>query len=119
MDIDGERITALFHATSPATLAFSIGAQSYKVTNQNAVIASADDAAGAGAVIAPMHGALLEIFVKQGESVTKGQRLAILEAMKMQYEILAEIDGRVAAVNAEAGTQVAADTVMIEIEGAE
>ena len=119
MDIDGERITALFHATSPATLAFSIGAQSYKVTNQNAVIASADDAAGAGAVIAPMHGALLEIFVKQGESVTKGQRLAILEAMKMQYEILAEIDGRVAAVNAEAGTQVAADTIMIEIEGAE
>jgi len=63
-----------------------------------------------------MHGALLEIFVKTGDKVSKGQRLAILEAMKMQHEILAEIDGTITAIHVKAGAQIAADTIMIDIE---
>jgi geranyl-CoA carboxylase alpha subunit len=47
--------------------------------------------------------------------VVKGQNLAVLEAMKMHYEILAEIDGTVAEVTAVAGNQVAADDVLIDI----
>jgi len=72
--------------------------------------------AGAGTVIAPMHGALLEVFVKTGDKVSKGERLAILEAMKMQHEILAEIDGIITAVHVEAGSQIVTDTLMIDIE---
>jgi len=116
MDIDGERVTALFNAPSPAKLDFSIGGDSFSVTNRNAIIVSTEDAAGAGAVIAPMHGSLLEIFVTEGETVTKGQRLAILEAMKMQHEILADIDGTIADIHVTAGTQIAADTIMIDIQ---
>ena len=117
--INEERVIALYYAPSDATLSLSLDAQDYTFTNRNAVIASAADAAGAGAVIAPMHGALLEVFVKEGDTVTKGARLAILEAMKMQHEILAEVDGTVTAINVTAGTQIAADTLMIEIEETE
>lgn len=47
--------------------------------------------------------------------MAKGQNLAVLEAMKMHYEIVAEIDGTVDVVTAVAGNQVAADDVLIEI----
>jgi len=63
-----------------------------------------------------MHGQLLEIFVKDGDAVSKGKRLAILEAMKMQHEILSEIDGTVANIAVQAGTQIAADDLIMEIE---
>ena len=74
-----------------------------------------DEAVGGGRVIAPMHGLLLEVLVKPGDEVIKGQTLAVLEAMKMHYEIQAEIDGTVSEVTAVAGKQVAADDVLIEI----
>ena len=75
-----------------------------------------DDAEGGGRVIAPMHGLLLEVMVSPGDKVVKGQTLAVLEAMKMHYEILAEVDGTVEEVSAVAGSQVAVDDVLIEIK---
>jgi geranyl-CoA carboxylase alpha subunit len=75
-----------------------------------------DDAEGGGRVIAPMHGLLLEVMVSPGDKVAKGQTLAVLEAMKMHYEILAEVDGTVEEVSAVAGSQVAVDDVLIEIK---
>lgn len=78
-----------------------------------------DEAVGGGHVIAPMHGLLLEVSVKLGDKVTKGQTLAVLEAMKMHYEIQAEIDGTVSEVTAVAGKQVSADDVLIEINANE
>ena len=86
------------------------------MTNHLTEIKTAEDTAGAGIIIAPMHGALLEVFVKIGQKVTKGARLAVLEAMKMQHEILAEIDGTVTDILVKAWHQIAADTIMIEIE---
>ena len=71
---------------------------------------------GGGRVTAPMHGLLLEVLVEPGDLVVKGQTLAVLEAMKMHYEIQAEIDGTVAEVSAVAGKQVAVDDVLIEID---
>ena len=71
---------------------------------------------GGGRVTAPMHGLLLEVLVEPGDPVVKGQTLAVLEAMKMHYEIQAEIDGTVAEVSAMAGKQVAVDDVLIEID---
>ncbi|MEP3891881.1 MAG: acetyl-CoA carboxylase biotin carboxylase subunit [Hellea sp.] len=119
LDIEGERFKALYFAPAPAEIELAIRGDSFKLTNQNAIIASLADAAGVGAVLAPMHGSLLELFVEVGDTVVKGQRLAVLEAMKMQHEILAEIDGIVAEVHVAAGTQVAADAVMIKIEESE
>ena len=52
----------------------------------------------------------------RGDTVAAGQTLAVLEAMKMHYEIVAEAAGEVTEVMAEAGNQVAADDLLIEIE---
>ena len=65
-----------------------------------------------------MHGMLLEIVVRSGDSVRKGDRIAVLEAMKMRHEITAEIDGTVRTVHREAGVQVGADELILEIEEA-
>ncbi|NND67578.1 MAG: acetyl-CoA carboxylase biotin carboxyl carrier protein subunit, partial [Halioglobus sp.] len=78
-----------------------------------------DTTGGSGRVTAPMHGLLLEVRVAAGDSVTGGQTLAVLEAMKMHYEITAEADGTVSEVIASAGQQVAADDLLLEIEVAE
>lgn len=75
-----------------------------------------DTSAASGSVVAPMHGQLLEIKVAVGDAVEVGQTVAILEAMKMFYEIKAEADGRVKEIMAEAGTQVAVDDLLMDIE---
>ncbi len=67
-----------------------------------------DAAAGSGGVVkAPMHGKLVALFVAPGEAVTKGQRLAIVEAMKMEHVLTAPRDGTVSEVVGEPGAQVA------------
>jgi geranyl-CoA carboxylase alpha subunit len=63
-----------------------------------------------------MHGLVMEIFVSEGETVVNGQRLLVLEAMKMQHEILAGVDGVVKSVNARPGEQVVANQLIMEIE---
>ncbi|HEX2556529.1 MAG TPA: acetyl/propionyl/methylcrotonyl-CoA carboxylase subunit alpha [Microvirga sp.] len=62
---------------------------------------------GGGSVKAPMHGKLVALFVQPGDRVEKGQRLAIVEAMKMEHALVAPADGEVAEVTGEVGAQVA------------
>jgi len=70
-------------------------------------------------VRAPMHGLLREILVREGEAVTRGQRLLVVEAMKMQHEVLAGLDGIVRSIVREAGGQVAAGELILEIGSVE
>ena len=116
LSVGDHRMRVFFYAPSTDTIEIADDGVEHTLTNLNAIYSHNEDAGGEGTIIAPMHGALLEVFVRKGDLVSKGQRLAILEAMKMQHEILADIDGIVSAVNVEAGTQIAADTLMIEIE---
>jgi 3-methylcrotonyl-CoA carboxylase alpha subunit len=58
-------------------------------------------------VNAPMHGKLVAVFVSPGDRVEKGQRLAVVEAMKMEHALLAPRDGEIAEVLGEPGGQVA------------
>ncbi|WP_114946804.1 acetyl/propionyl/methylcrotonyl-CoA carboxylase subunit alpha [Microvirga calopogonii] len=60
-----------------------------------------------GTVKAPMHGKLIAVFVQPGDRVEKGQRLAIVEAMKMEHVLVAPSDAEVAEIAAEPGAQVA------------
>jgi len=64
-----------------------------------------DDAGGA-AVKSPMHGKLVALMAKPGDSVVKGQKLAVVEAMKMEHALVAPRDGVVAEVVGEVGAQV-------------
>ncbi|RME98971.1 MAG: acetyl-CoA carboxylase biotin carboxyl carrier protein subunit, partial [Alphaproteobacteria bacterium] len=63
-------------------------------------------AAGDGVIRAPMHGRIVAIDVAPGDSVSAGDRLAVLEAMKMEHVLAAPVDGVVSAVNAAQGDQV-------------
>lgn len=77
----------------------------------------AGDTAAAGNVIdAPMPGLVKEIFATAGQTVTAGDRLAILEAMKMEHSLLAVRDGIVAEVLAKAGDQVQEGAALIRLE---
>ncbi len=69
-----------------------------------------------GAVKAPMHGKLVALFVAAGDRVEKGQRLAIVEAMKMEHALLAPASGAVAEVSAEPGAQVAEGQRLITLD---
>jgi 3-methylcrotonyl-CoA carboxylase alpha subunit len=74
---------------------------------------------GDGLVRAPMHGKLLALLVEKDAMVTKGQRVAVVEAMKMEHSLVAPLAGRVKEVRAQAGTQVAEGAAILLIEPAE
>jgi 3-methylcrotonyl-CoA carboxylase alpha subunit len=61
---------------------------------------------GGGSIKAPMHGKLVALFVTVGDRVEKGQRLAVVEAMKMEHALVAPADGEVAEVAFAVGAQV-------------
>jgi len=90
--------------------------RSFDLIESAALAAAGEEAGGDGVVVAPMHGQLLEILVAEGDRVQRGDKLAVLEAMKMQHEILATVNGTVSAVLVTAGTQIAADARILEIE---
>lgn len=70
-------------------------------------------AAGAATISAPMPGKVLEVKVKAGDAVKAGDVLMILEAMKMQNEIMAPADGTISDVRVSAGQTVGTGDVMI------
>ncbi len=75
-----------------------------------------DAAAGGGGLVrAPMHGKLVALFVSPGEAVVKGQRLAIVEAMKMEHVLTAPRDGTVSEVAGEPGVQLAEGAKVVVI----
>ncbi|WP_445500477.1 acetyl/propionyl/methylcrotonyl-CoA carboxylase subunit alpha [Microvirga sp. G4-2] len=72
-----------------------------------------------GSVKAPMHGKLVAMFVQPGDTVEKGQRLAIVEAMKMEHVLVAPSDGEVVEIAAEPGAQVAEGARLIVLKAQE
>jgi geranyl-CoA carboxylase alpha subunit len=69
-----------------------------------------------GMVRAPVSGVLTSVEVRTGELVRRGQALATIEAMKMQHDILAPIDGIVESVHKRAGAQAPALALLFEIK---
>ena len=69
----------------------------------------------AGELTAPMPGQIRAVNVRQGDRVTKGQTLLVLEAMKMEMKIQAPGDGVISSVLVEAGQTVEREQILIEI----
>ena len=85
--------------------------------------ARASGVAGAGtsdgAIVSPMPGKIIALEVAAGDTVTKGQKLLTLEAMKMEHSLTAPFDGKVAELNAAAGAQVSEGALLVRIEKGE
>jgi len=72
--------------------------------------------ASSGTILSPMPGKIIAVDVTQGQSVTKGQKLLTLEAMKMEHSLLAPFDGVVAELNATPGSQAQVEALLVRIE---
>ena len=73
---------------------------------------AAPAAAGAVTVTSPMPGTILDVKVAAGQAVKKGDGLMILEAMKMENEIVAAADGTISSVNVTKGATVESGAVL-------
>jgi biotin carboxyl carrier protein len=71
---------------------------------------------GAGIVKAPMPGLIIKIFVEEGMTVVPGDKLLIVEAMKMENVLKSTIAGKVVSLKVQEGSTVDKDSVLIEIE---
>jgi biotin carboxyl carrier protein len=67
-------------------------------------------------VLSFIPGTVVEIFAQQGQKVTKGEVLMILDAMKMQNKLKCPIDGKIKAITAKKGDRVSKGTLLIELE---
>jgi geranyl-CoA carboxylase alpha subunit len=106
---------ARYHRPEEGRLYLSIDGRAAQYRDMIRLDGAQDKSVGSGRIIAPMHGLLLEVRVVVGDTVAAGQTLAVLEAMKMHYEIVADTAGEVAQIMAVAGKQVAADDLLVEI----
>tara|TARA_B100001013_G_C24596225_1_gene436890 strand:+ start:709 stop:1128 length:420 start_codon:yes stop_codon:yes gene_type:complete len=64
----------------------------------------------------PMPGTIISFSIKEGATIITGDEVCILEAMKMQQSLKAELSGIVKKINFQPGSQVATDDILIELE---
>ncbi|MCW2526232.1 MAG: acetyl/propionyl-CoA carboxylase, alpha subunit [Pseudonocardiales bacterium] len=114
LEIDGH--TATF-AVQNATAGISVGYQGQSFTftvpdRQSAAGSATSD----GQVLAPMPGSVISVSAVEGQSVTTGEVLAVMEAMKMEHPLAAPTDGTVSHVNVAAGDQVSLGQILFMVD---
>jgi geranyl-CoA carboxylase alpha subunit len=117
--VDESRHVARYHRPEEGRLYLSIDGRAAQYRDMIRLDGAQNLAGGSGRITAPMHGLLREVRVAVGDTVAVGQTVAVLEAMKMHYEIVADVAGEVIDVLAVAGKQVAADDQLMQIEATE
>ena len=103
-------------APAPAPVAAPVAAAPSAPAPAPAAAPAAAPSAGAQIVECPMPGTILDIKVKPGDSVAAGQVLLILEAMKMENEIMAQGAGIVETVQVTKGASVNAGDILISLK---
>ncbi|MCP5037580.1 MAG: acetyl/propionyl/methylcrotonyl-CoA carboxylase subunit alpha [Rhodobacteraceae bacterium] len=112
-EIDGDRAPAVAVSNGVVTL-FTNAGLVFDIIDPLA--SASEGGATAGVIEAPMPGLVREVFCVAGQKVTAGERLAVLEAMKMEHGLTAARDGVVAEVLTKAGDQVEAGAPLIRLE---
>lgn len=85
------------------------------VKNAPKTASSAAPVSGGQKVEAPMPGTIVNVAVKAGDTVKKGQLLVVLEAMKMENEIVSPVDGKILAVGVSKGDSVNPGELLVQI----
>jgi len=87
-----------------------------RVALRDLALDRAGDTAAGGLVRAPMHGKVLAVLVTKGDTVVRGQRVAIIEAMKMEHTLTAPIDGTVSEIAVVPDVQVAEGATILLVD---
>ena len=112
-DFSGEIVRAIV-LMDESTIEVRVGGRSFRIGTRPATAAATVDASD-GKVRAPMPGRILTLGVAVGQSVEVGDRLLVLEAMKMEHRLLAAVSGKVATVSVAEGDSVSEGLVLVEI----
>lgn len=102
-------------ATAQAIFLFRGGCQ-YRFAQIDRLTAADRAEQAAGALVSPMPGRVTQVHVGVGASVSRGQVLLVIEAMKMEHMIVSPADGVVTALHFGAGDQVAEATELLRVE---
>ncbi len=100
-------------------LSMDLGERTVNVRRLTYQAALAKDAQGSGKILASTEGLVIDVLVKAGDAVKKGDVLVIVEAMKMEHRHVADVDGVVNSVQTSAGQQIKARTLLVEISAEE
>ncbi|HET6971884.1 MAG TPA: biotin/lipoyl-containing protein, partial [Phenylobacterium sp.] len=106
--------TRMLHLPDPETVVVFECGEAF-VFRDHPPAADLEGATGDGQVRAPMPGKVTQLSVKAGDTVTKGQPLLVLEAMKMEHALAAPFDATVEEVTAELGAQVGEGTLLVRL----
>jgi biotin carboxyl carrier protein len=115
LDDDDHPMTRLLGLSATRVIAFENGS-AFDVSAFARGSAGSAGPAADGALRAPMPGKIVATPAKPGDTVTKGQPVVVLEAMKMEHALVAPFDGVVGEIGVAVGDQVAADTVLAVVE---
>jgi biotin carboxyl carrier protein len=85
------------------------------VFNMGAVMAPAAADGGTGKIAAPMPGKVIAVLVQVGDRVEHGQPVVVVEAMKMETTLTADVDGEVARIGTAVGEKIDAGALLVEI----
>jgi acetyl-CoA/propionyl-CoA carboxylase biotin carboxyl carrier protein len=114
VEVNGRKFDVKLFLPEGALAAPAAGGGAKKAKPKPRAVA-ASGGGGGGNVVAPMQGTIVKLLVEVGQAVVAGASLLVLEAMKMENHIAAEIDGTVKEIRAAAGDTVGAGDVLVVI----
>lgn len=118
-EMDVELLGANGAVIAPAKVAAPVAAAPVAVAPKAApapVAAKPAANAGSGSVVAPMPGTILKVLKKDGDAVKAGDVVLVLEAMKMENEITAPVDGAIASLSLAEGSTVGGGDLLFEVK---
>ena len=89
---------------------------SLRLVDRTQALVSSQASVSSGTLKAPMDGAIVDVLVSEGSTVSKGQLLVVLEAMKMEHPLKAGIDGVLKRLQVRVGDQVKNRQILLEVE---
>lgn len=113
--IDDKRVTA-YVSSENAKRWVTANGQTFLLTKSSGARRGGHAHHAAGELTAPMPGQIRAVNVSEGDAVTKGQTLMVLEAMKMEIRVQAPMDGTVKKLSVKQGQTVEREQILIEIE---
>lgn len=112
--IDGKQVTA-YVSSDNARRWVTVNGQTFVLTKSSSARRKSAGYDQASELAAPMPGLVRAVNVSEGDTVTKGETLLLLEAMKMEIRIQAPFDGKIASLSVKAGQTVEREQILVKM----